>query len=170
MQAIEPSIMGYYMPTKESQADKGIDHPFIACNTCNIAWRSYARSYCPSCTNGIGFHFILHESEIWGLMEAVLRLDDDTMFHAETERTTWMFRNLLMRHAPWYDMNSRVIIQSCYFTLLKQDPHLKVAYALGFFMAEYVKAPEDELMYIPEEDGYTVSDMLYDLQRPDWEI
>ena len=99
-------------------------------------------------------------------MEAVSYLDEDVTFHAETESVTWQFRNLLMQHAPWYDTNSRVVIQSCYMALLKRDPHPKVAYAIAFFMAEYAEAPEDELMYNPYkednyEDGYNISvDML----------
>ena len=154
-------------PTKESQADKGIDNPFVGCDKCNTAWRSYTRTCCPSCTHGIGSHFILHEGEILDLMEAVSCLDEDETFHAETERVTWKFRNRLMQHAVWYNMYSRIIIQACYFALLERDPNPKVAYAIAFFMVEYARAPEDELMYNPDEE-YTVSDMLCNFQRPDW--
>jgi len=147
MQVIEPTHIGTYAPSKESQADKGIEHLLIACNTCNIAWRSYTPMCCPVCPRGIGAHFTLHENEIWDLMVAVSYLDEDATFHAETERATWKFRNLLMQYATWYNMNSRIIIQTCYMTLRHQDWNPKVAYAMKFFMEEYAAAPEDAYMY-----------------------
>lgn len=159
------------MPTDESQADKGIDHPLVSCNDCNIAWRSHAASRCPNCARCVGFHFILHEDEVRDLMEAVSYLEDAT-FHAETERMTCEFRNLLKKHATWYDTNSRVVIQACYVTLLQRDPHPNVAYAIAFFRAEYEEAPEDEWMYIPNDEGeddkyYTYwENSLYDEMMP----
>ena len=157
MQVFEPVHSGYYMPTKESQADKGIDHPLVTCDECNTAWRSYVAAWCPHCVR-VSSNFILHEDETRGLMEAISYLNEDLTFHAEMERVTWEFRNLLMRHAAWYDMNSRVVIQACYMTLLEQDLHPKVAYAIAFFMAEYEKAPEDGLMYNPNKGDYAISD------------
>jgi hypothetical protein len=147
MQAIESTHIGYYAPSKESQADKGIDHPLIACNNCNIAWRSYTHMHCPSCMRGVGSYFILYENEIRDLMEAVSYLDEDASFHAEMEYVTRKFRNLLTQYTTWYHMDSRVIIQACYMTLCQQDWNLKVAYAIAFFMEEYSKAPEDVFMY-----------------------
>jgi hypothetical protein len=158
MQVIEPTHIGRYLPSKESQADKGIDHPVIACNTCNIAWRSYTPMQCPICPRGVGAYFILYENEIVELMNAVSYLEEDVLFHAETERVTWKFRNLLKQHTTWYKMNSRVIIQACYMTLRQKDWNPKVAYAIEFFMSEYAAAPEDVFMYTPiKSDDYTIS-------------
>lgn len=150
-------LMQMIEPTEESQADKGIGHPLVTCDECNTAWRSYVAAWCPHCTRRVSSNFILHEDETRGLMEAVSYLNEDVMFHAETEYVTWEFRNLLMRYASWYDMNSRVVIQACYFALQQRDPNPKVAYAIAFFMAEYAEAPEDSLMYNPYKDDYAIS-------------
>jgi len=147
MQVIEPTHIGDYRPSKESLADKRIDHPVIACTTCNIAWRSYTPMRCPVCPRGVGAYFVLDENEIAQLMEAVSYLDEDATFHAETERATWKFRNLLTQYAKWYDMKSRIVIQACYMTLRYQDLNAKVAYAIAFFMADYAGASEDAYMF-----------------------
>ena len=62
MQAIQATQatqigIGHYvpvMPTDESQADKGIDHPIVSCWKCDTEWRSHELSRCPGCARQVG--------------------------------------------------------------------------------------------------------------------
>ena len=140
------------MPTEESQADKGIDHPIVFCWDCDTEWRSYEMSRCPGCARHCGEQRELDEEEMWDLMEAVSYLDERKTFDYDKEYDTWEFHLLLEKHAPWYDMNSRISIQACYLALQKRDPHPKVAFAIAFFRAEYDEAMDSEMMYDPNRD------------------
>jgi len=183
-------ISGQYvpvMPTEESQADKGIDHPIVSCSYCDAEWRSYTLSRCPCCARECGAQRMLDENEMWDLMEAVCDLDESKTFDYNTECDTWEFHLLLQKHASqWYDMSSRVIVQACYFALLEhqklleRNPHPKIAFALAFFKEEYAEASDSEMMYNPSKEEEEVpAHMLdwieyldrqeqYDLQTPGW--
>ena len=174
------------MPTEESQADKGIDHPIVSCWQCDTEWRSHELSRCPYCARQVGAPRELDGMEKWELMEAILHLDGEKTFDYNTECDTWEFHLLLEEHASrWYDMSSRAIIQACYFALLKHQAllertHPKIAFALAFFRAEYDEASDSEMMYNPnKEDDEVPAHMVgwceyldrqeqYDLQTPSW--
>ena len=142
---------GYYvpvMPTEESQDDTAMSHPIVSCWECDTEWRSYELSRCPGCARHIGAERVLSEEETRDLMEAISHLKEET-FDADTEYETWEFHSLLEKHVSWYDMGSRVLIQACYFALLKQAPHPKVVFAIDFLHMEYAEAPDSEMMYDP---------------------
>ena len=142
---------GYYvpvMPTEESQADTAMSHPIVSCWECDTEWRSYELSRCPGCARHIGAERVLSEEETRDLMEAISHLKEET-FDADTEYETWEFHSLREKHVSWYDMGSRVLIQACYFALLKQAPHPKVVFAIDFLHMEYAEAPDSEMMYDP---------------------
>jgi len=181
------SFGGHYvpvMPTEESQADKGIDHPIVSCWDCDTHWRSHELSRCPGCARHCGAARELNEDEKWELMEAVSYLDERKTFDYNTECDTWEFHLLLEEHASrWYDMSSRSIIQACYFTLLErqmQHPHPKIAFAIAFFKEEYAEASDSEMMYNPTPyDDEVPAHMLgwceyldrqeqYDEMKPSW--
>ena len=189
IQDIQPATItqisiGHYvpvMPTEESQADKGIDHPIVSCWKCDTEWRSHELSRCPGCARQVGAPRVLDGTEKWDLMEAVSYLDERKTFDYDTEYETWEFHLLLEKHASrWYDMSSRIIIQACYFALLKRAPHPKVAFAIDFFRAEYDEATDSEMMYDPNKDPekvpahvvawgeYLDRQKQYDLQTPSW--
>lgn len=143
---------GYYvpvMPTEESQADTAMSHPIVSCWECDTEWRSYEPSRCPGCARHVGAPRVLSEEETRDLMEAVSRLDERKTFDYDAEYETWEFHTLLEEHMPWYDMGSRVLIQACYFALLKQAPHPKVTFAIDFLHMEYAEALDSEMMYDP---------------------
>ena len=124
---------------------------------------------CPVCAREVGTGWILDEDQTWDLMEAVSYLDETATFDAETESDTWEFHKLLSLHVRWYNMNCRQTIQACYAALCIRAPHPKVAFAIAFFKAEYAEAPEDEMMYRPDEDEDNyVEDSLYDRMMPGW--
>ena len=149
--ATQATQIGYYVPvtpTDESQADTSMSHPIVSCWECDTHWRSHGLSRCPGCARQVGAQRVLSEEETWDLMEAISYLDERP-FDADTEYETWEFHTLLEKHVPWYDMGSRVLIQACYFALLKRDPHPKVTFAIDFLHMEYAEASEDEMMYDP---------------------
>ena len=164
MQAIQATQatqigIGHYvpvMPTDESQADKGIDHPIVSCWKCDTEWRSHELSRCPGCARQVGAPRELDGTEKEELMDAIMHLDGEKTFDYNTECDTWEFHLLLEKHASrWYDMSSRIIIQACYLSLLKYQlrrPHPKIAFALAFFRAEYDEASDSEMMYDPNKD------------------
>jgi hypothetical protein len=174
MQAIQVSIQGHVpvTPTEESQTDKGIDHPLVSCDECDAVWRSYAVTRCPKCARQVGTRFLLDEQQLWDLVEAVSYLDETATFDPETESETCEFRNLLAEHVQWYNTNSRVTIQACYEALCARDPHPNITFAIAFFKAEYAEAPEDEMMYSPDEEDedvpYYQVNTQYDLAKPSW--
>ena len=176
MQSIKPTQIGIQanivpvMPTEESQADKGIDHPLVFCCACDAVWRTHTLSLCPMCALRVGDRFLLDEELQRDLMEAVVSLDVDTFSptQEQLEFQMWLFSNLIREKAPWYDMNSRRIIQACYYDLCTRgETNPKVAVAIAFFKEDYADAPEPENTFCPEVIHFTV-DAQYDLQTPGW--
>ena len=149
------------MPTDESQADKGINHPIVSCWDCDTEWRSYTPSRCPGCACYCGVPRVLSEKEMEELMEAISYLDETKTFDYNTECDTWEFHTLLEKYAScWYDMSCRVIVQACYLALLQQDPHPNIAFALAFFQEEYALASESETMYDPNDESKKVPSFI----------
>jgi len=164
--------IGYYvpvMPTEESQADKGIDHPLWSCSDCDTVWRSHECMRCPGCAREVGSRFILNEEQTSDLLDAVVDLDESvpTWDEQKKDHAMWEFRNLLRTHVPWYDMNSRQTIQACYEALCARAQHLKILFAISFFQDEYTHAPEEEKTFCPEMP-YFERDAHYDRMRPSW--
>ena len=158
------------MPTEESQADKGIDHPLWSCWDCDTVWRSYERTRCPGCARHVGHRSFLDEAQESELFQAVYGLPETNCSYTEEqlEHSMWRFRNLLCECAPWYDMNSRLMIQACYETLCERGgTSLKDLLAIHFFKEEYAFAPEEDNTFCPEVIEYT-EDAQYDLQHPSW--
>ena len=157
------------MPTEESQADKGIDHPLWSCWDCDTVWRSHELSRCPGCAREVGQRFVLDEDQTGDLLDAVLELDGNETSWDEPawDHAMWKFRNLVRTHVPWYDMNSRQTIQACYEALCARGPNVKIALAVAFFQDDYAHAPEEEKTFCPEVP-YFVRDAQYDLQHPSW--
>jgi hypothetical protein len=81
----------------------------------------------------------------------------------------WRFRNLLREEAPWYDMNSRQMIQACYENISERmGQHPNAAVAISFFKEEFEFAPEEDKTVFPEVIHYQERDAQYDLQHPSW--
>ena len=170
MQAVQENIQ-YVESTEESQADKGIDHPLVSCGDCGAIWRSHVCSLCPMCAVEVGDRFLLDEDQEWDLMEAVLSLEETTLSFTQEQLDLqmWRFRNLLCNQAPWYNMNSRRMIQACYQNLCTRGgTNPKAALAIAFFKEEFVFAPEEEKTVFPEVIQYQERDVQYDLQTPPW--
>jgi hypothetical protein len=157
------------MPTEESQADKGIDHPLWSCEDCDTRWRAHERMRCPGCACQVGDRFVLNEDQTSDLLDALVGLDGDVTSWDEQswDYAMWEFRNLMRIHVPWYDMNSRQTIQACYEALCARAPHPKIAFAVAFFQDDYTHAPEEEKTFCPEVP-YFERDAQYDLQHPSW--
>ncbi len=173
MQVAQVSIQAIVpvMPTEESQADKGIDHPLWSCWDCDTVWRSHERTRCPGCARHVGNRSILDEAQESELLLAVYGLPETGLSYTEEqlEHAMWRFRNLLREHASWYDMNSRQMIQACYESLcVCGEMSLKVALAIHFFKEEYAYSPEEDNTFCPEVIDYQERDAQYDLQNPSW--
>jgi hypothetical protein len=140
-QATQATQIGYHvpvMPTEESQADKGINHPIVSCWDCDAEWRSYKPSRCPGCARHVGAPRVLNEQETHELMQAISQLEEEAKFDCINGYDSWEFDSSLNQYASrWFSIDSRRIIQACYFALLKQDTNPKVAFAIEFFKAEY---------------------------------
>jgi hypothetical protein len=81
----------------------------------------------------------------------------------------WRFRNFLRAEAPWYDMNSRQMIQACYeYVSVRMGQHLNSSVAIAFFKEDFEFAPEEEKTVFPEVIQYQERDEQYDLQHPSW--
>ena len=150
MQAVQAIQAIPMMPTKESQTDKRITHPIWSCVNCNIDWRSHVEPLCPVCACQ-GTRFVLNEEQMRDLVEAVshIGMDTFTYTHETWELEMWSFLNLLQRHAPWYKMSSRRIIQACYEALRVSNKHPKTTLAISFFEEQYVYASDEENTYCP---------------------
>ena len=85
------------------------------------------------------------------LVEAVshIGMDTFTYTHETWELEMWSFLNLLQRHAPWYKMSSRRIIQACYEALRVSNKHPKTTLAISFFEEQYVYASDEENTFCP---------------------
>ena len=182
MQSIKPTQIGIQanivpvMPTEESQADKGIDHPIVSCDYCDTEWRSHTPSRCPGCARKVGTHLVLDEEQVSDLLDAIVELDESVNINDEDEweETKWGFYNLLALHASWCDLDSLQVIQACYVALCERAlhaPHPKLTLAISLFANRYYTAPEDENTFCPEdpEEVYRFTvDELYEKQSPSW--
>jgi hypothetical protein len=104
-----------------------------------LSWEAKKKAYigiddCKEC----GAQRILNEEETQELMEAISQLDEEAKFDCINGYDSWEFDSSLNQYASrWFSIDSRRIIQACYFALLKQDTNPKVAFAIEFFKAEY---------------------------------
>jgi hypothetical protein len=158
IQVTQVTQIGYHvpvMPTAESQAYKGIDHPIWFCWDCDTRWCSDELTRCPGCAREVGQRLTLDEKQTRDLKDTVTALDytfppwdEPPRDHAVWEE----FRALLDEYAPWYDKTSRQTIQACYEALCARISCSKTDFAIAFFEAEYENAPEVEMMYDPNND------------------
>jgi hypothetical protein len=158
------------MPTEESQADKGIDHPLVSCSECDTVWRSHGRSRCPTCACEEGTSFCLTADQNSNLFVAMSDLQTKECYTEEQmDLQIWRFRNLLREEAPWYDINSRQMIQACYeYVSVRMGQHLAADVAIALFKEDFEFAPEEEKTVFPEVIQYQERDAQYDLQHPSW--
>ena len=144
--------MQVIQPTKESQADKGIDHPLQSCR-CAI-WRSHVRSLCPmgSCE---GTLMMLDADQSSNLFAAINQLKLIGLSFTQPQKgfEYGKFRVLLRKHAPWYDSTNRRMIQACYLNvrvLSACDPSNKAELAIAFFKNDYLWASDEEKTFCPD--------------------
>ena len=130
---------------------EGIENPLVSCNECHTVWHTTKCERCPLCGQNVGIHWKSTEEQTNWLLYAVSLLDEERIQRG-AEYETWAFGEILHEHVPCYNEMCRGSIQVCYEVLLKQPPSLKVAFAMEFFKEAYLQAPEDPLMYHPEED------------------
>jgi len=158
------------MPTEESQADKGIDHPLVACGECDAVWRARGRSRCPMCAEDEGYRMSLTARQNSNLFVAMSNLQHKECYTQEQmDLQIWRFRNLLREEAPWYDINSRQMIQACYeYVSARVGAHPAAPVAIALFKEDFEFAPEEEKTVFPEVIRYQPRDAQYDLQHPSW--
>ena len=158
------------MPTEESQADKGIDHPLVSCGECDAVWRSHGRSRCPMCAEDEGYRMSLTARQTSNLFVAMQGLPyKESYTQEQMDLQIWRFRNLLREEAPWYDINSRQMIQACYeYVSARMGAHLAADVAIALFKEDFEFAPEEEKTVWPEVIQYQERDEQYDLQHPSW--
>ena len=142
--------MQVIQPTKESQADKGIDHPLQSCR-CAI-WRSHVRSLCPmgSCE---GTLMMLDADQSSNLFAAIYQLKLIGLSFTQPQKgfEYGKFRVLLRKHAPWYDSTNRRMIQACYLNVrFCGDPSNKAELAIAFFKNDYLWASDEEKTFCPD--------------------
>ena len=173
--AAEPVQIDIYhtipvMPTEESQAYKGIDHPLVSCGECDAVWRSHGRSRCPMCAEDEGYRMSLTARQCSNLYVAMSDLPHKECYTEEQmDLQVWRFRNLLRAEAPWYDINSRQMIQACYeHVSARMGQHLAAAVAIALFKEDFEFAPEEEKTFCPEVILYQERDAQYDLMKPSW--
>jgi hypothetical protein len=136
-----------------------IDIPLWFCKSCNAVFHSNEVVYCPNCVQDISSRLFLTDIQKQQLFEVVALIDPYAVYDHDVETETWWFHTLLERHLPWYNMESRLIIQACRFAVSKRDlDDPKIAFAYQFFQDEYAFAPHEKNMYFcdvvePFEDG-----------------
>jgi hypothetical protein len=87
----------------------------------------------------------------------------------QMELQMWRFRKLLLEDAPWYDSNSRQLIQACYQSVCDYiGTHHNASVAVAFFKEEYAFAPEEDKTVFPEVIHVQERDAQYDLMKPSW--
>ena len=158
------------MPTEESQADKGIDHPLVSCGECDAVWRARGPSRCPMCAEDEGYRMSLTARQCSNLYVAMSDLPHKECYTEEQmDLQVWRFRNLLRAEAPWYDINSRQMIQACYeLVSARMGQHLATPVAIALFKEDFEFAPEEEKTVFPEVIQYKERNAQYDLQHPSW--
>jgi hypothetical protein len=129
---------------EKPQTSNGIEIPLVCCNECHAIWHTAKCERCPLCGQNVGIHWKATEEQTNWLMYAVSLLDEERM-------ESWAFGEILREHVPCYNEMCRGTIQVCYEVLLKQPSNPKVAFAIEFFKRAYLQAPEDPMMYRPDE-------------------
>ncbi len=132
------------------QAQDGIENPLVCCNECHTIWHAVKCERCPLCGQNVGIHWTSTEEQTNWLLYAVSLLDEERIQRG-AECSAWEFGQILREHVPSYNEMCRGTIQVCYEVLLKQPPSLKVAFAMEFFKEAYLQAPEDPMMWYPDE-------------------
>ena len=146
-------------PTEESQADKGIDHPLVSCETCGTTWRSDVQSLCPTGTcEEVGVRMFLTAYQNSNLYVAVYNLEELfplCLTQPQMGFEFGKFRTLLYEHAPWYDYTNRRMIQACYQSVCDrmEGANLKYELAIAFFKEDYTRASDDEKTFCREADS-----------------
>ena len=127
---------------------EGIDVPLWFCENCDAVFHSNEPVYCPKCVHAIGDRFLLTDSQKEQLLGVVELIHENEVYNHDVETESWWFHNLLEKHLPWYNMESRMIIQACWLIIGGQDPdHPKNVFAYEFFQDEYNFAPHEKNMY-----------------------
>ena len=173
MQAIQVIHTFPVEATEESQADKGINHPLVSCCECGAIWRAHGRSRCPKRSTdecGEGYRMSLTGRQNSNLYVAMSNLQHKECYTEEQmELQMWRFRKLLLEDAPWYDSNSRQLIQACYQNASERaGTHPNASVAIAFFKEEYAFAPEEDKTVFPEVVQVQERDAQYDLMKPSW--
>ena len=127
------------MPTEESQAYKGIDHPLVSCRECSAVWRSHGRSLCPMMCAQEGYPMSLTSRQYSNLERAMSKLPYKVCYTDEQmDLQVRRFSNLLREKAPWYDINSLQTIQACYeYVSVRMAAHLAADVAIALFKEDY---------------------------------
>jgi hypothetical protein len=147
----------YHLSIVIMSYDIGI--PLWFCENCDAVFHSNEPVYCPKCAHNIGDRFLLTDSQKEQLLGVVELIDEHDTYDHDVETESWWFHNLLEKHLPWYNMESRLIVQACWFVIGGQDIYdPKFAFAYQFFQDEYNFAPHEKNMYFcdvvePFEDG-----------------
>jgi hypothetical protein len=132
----------------------GIQNILVSCHDCDTVWYWADCERCPRCDRQVGTRYFLNQEQIYELLNSVYQIDEERIERA-SEYETWSFGNILRQNAPWYDVNCRRTIQACYELLCEEELNPKIVFAIGFFEQEYLRAPEDRMMYhFAEEDDY----------------
>jgi hypothetical protein len=136
-----------------------IDIPLWFCENCDAVFHSNEPVYCPKCAHNIGDRFLLTDSQKEQLLGVVELIDEHDTYDHDVETESWWFHNLLEKFTPWYNMESRLIVQACWFVIGGKDQYdPKNVFAYQFFQDEYNFAPHEKNMYFcdvvePFEDG-----------------
>jgi hypothetical protein len=137
-----------------------IDIPLWFCENCDAVFHSNEPVYCPKCAHTIGDRFLLTDSQKEQLLGVVELINEHDTYDHDVETESWWFHNLLEKHLPWYNMESRLIVQACWFVIGGKDQYdPKNVFAYQFFQDEYNFAPHEKNMYFcdvvePFEDDY----------------
>jgi hypothetical protein len=122
------------------------------------------------CAEDEGYRMSLTARQCSNLYVAVSDLETKEFYsEAQMDLQIWRFRNLIRAEAPWYDMNSRQMIQACYeYVSARMGAHPAATVAIAFFKEDFEFAPEEEKTVFPEVILYQERDAQYDLQHPSW--
>ena len=128
--------------------NEDIDIPLWFCENCDAVFHSNEPVYCPKCAHAIGDRFLLTDTQKEQLLGVVQLIHENDVYDHDVETETWWFHTLLEKHLPWYNMESRMIVQACWSMMGRQDQtDPKVVFAYQFFEDEYNFAPHEKNMY-----------------------
>ena len=122
------------------------------------------------CGEDEGYRMSLTARQTSNLFVAMYQLEYKECYTEEQmDLQVWRFRNRLREEAPWYDINSRQMIQACYeHVSVRMGQHLNADAAIALFKEDYAFSPEEENTVFPEVSQYQERDAQYDLQHPSW--